>query len=126
MPGTNKKRDRLLGTPAREKASSAISAAALAAVVPTGEMGNEAAGIARTLADTAWSTRKFMNTKEVAQRYGNGAGFWEKLRCAGGGPPYYLIGMRCYYDPTAVEEWLQTRKRTSTSDPGPDHAERAA
>ena len=42
-----------------------------------------------------------------------------KMRLRGDGPPYCKCGPRIViYDITDVENWLATRRRTSTSDPG--------
>jgi hypothetical protein len=46
--------------------------------------------------------------------------YWAKLRCTGEGPEFLRVGARIYYEESAVEAWLATKRRTSTSDPGPD------
>jgi hypothetical protein len=47
-----------------------------------------------------------------------------KMRVSGTGPFYYKVGRRVLYDQVDLDEWLDTRRRRSTSDPGPDHARR--
>ena len=44
----------------------------------------------------------------------------EKLRVIGGGPPYFKRGRSVIYDTADLDEWLTARRRTSTSDPGPE------
>lgn len=46
--------------------------------------------------------------------------FWAKLRCSGEGPEFLRIGSRIYYEEVAVERWLASKRRKSTSDPGPN------
>lgn len=43
----------------------------------------------------------------------------ENWRSLGGGPPYYKLGGRVVYDDAEVDAWLASRRRVSTSDPGP-------
>jgi|DewCreStandDraft_4_1066084.scaffolds.fasta_scaffold109445_2 predicted DNA-binding transcriptional regulator AlpA len=62
--------------------------------------------------------RKFVRTPELAELTGTSKRFWEKLRLAGGGPPYCRFGGIVAYDLNDVLLWLDQRKRTSTSDPG--------
>jgi hypothetical protein len=39
-----------------------------------------------------------------------------KLRCVGGGPPYYKIGKNVFYKVDDLDAWLDGRRRSSTSD----------
>lgn len=41
-----------------------------------------------------------------------------KLRVYGGGPKYIKVGRRVIYDTRDLDEWLESRKRRSTSDAG--------
>lgn len=41
-----------------------------------------------------------------------------KLRVYGGGPPYIKAGSRVIYDTRDLDPWMESRKRTSTSDLG--------
>jgi len=43
----------------------------------------------------------------------------EKWRVTGFGPPYIKQGAAVRYDLRALERWLASRERSSTSDPGP-------
>jgi hypothetical protein len=43
----------------------------------------------------------------------------ENWRVLGIGPAFYKIGNKVYYDEADLSAWLATRKRTSTSDTGP-------
>jgi hypothetical protein len=42
----------------------------------------------------------------------------EKLRCTGGGPPFLKLGRVVVYDEVDLVQWLGSRRRVSTSDPG--------
>jgi hypothetical protein len=42
----------------------------------------------------------------------------QKLRWAGGGPPYYKLD-RIRYRRADLDAWRESRRRISTSDPGP-------
>jgi hypothetical protein len=44
----------------------------------------------------------------------------ERLR--GDGPPYLKVGGRVLYSEEDIAAWLATKRRTSTSDPGPGAA----
>ncbi len=47
----------------------------------------------------------------------------EQLRVKGGGPEYFALGKRAIrYRRHAPENWLDARRRLSTSDPGHDQA----
>lgn len=39
-----------------------------------------------------------------------------KLRCVGGSPPFYKVGRQVLYERTELDQWLDTRRRRSTSD----------
>lgn len=43
-----------------------------------------------------------------------------KMRMSGAGPVYFKVGRRILYDCTDLDAWLDTRRRRSTSDPGPE------
>jgi hypothetical protein len=67
-----------------------------------------------------YEQQRLLSTREAAQRYGLGESTLEKDRVFGQiGFPYLKIGRRVLYDPEQVEKFLQTCRRTSTSDPGP-------
>ena len=47
----------------------------------------------------------------------------EQFRVKGGGPEYFALGKRAIrYRRYVLENWLDARRRVSTSDPGPDEA----
>ena len=47
----------------------------------------------------------------------------EQLRVTGAGPPYFALGKRAVrYKHSDINDWLDARRRKSTSDPGPDEA----
>ena len=60
-----------------------------------------------------------LSTPEAARVVGLSPATLASLRTRGGGPPYLKIDSRVVYDPTDLEAWLDERRRTSTSDPGP-------
>ena len=43
-----------------------------------------------------------------------------KMRVSGTGPSYYKVGRRILYDRMELDGWLDTRRRRSTSNPGPE------
>lgn len=56
-------------------------------------------------------------TPEAAQYIGASTTFLEKARCAGDGPPFIRIGARKVgYLTEDLDAWLESRRRTSTSD----------
>jgi predicted DNA-binding transcriptional regulator AlpA len=59
------------------------------------------------------------DTKEAAGRIGLKPHTLDNWRSLGVGPPFYKLGGRIVYDDTEVDAWLASRRRTSTSDPGP-------
>lgn len=53
---------------------------------------------------------EFYCTKRVAKRYYMSESFLEKLRCYGGGPPYYKIGGAVRYKYSDIELWLEKQR----------------
>lgn len=43
----------------------------------------------------------------------------ETYRVTGEGPVFVKLGKRVFYEQRALDEWLELRRRRSTSDPGP-------
>ena len=43
----------------------------------------------------------------------------EQYRVTGGGPVYLKLGRLVFYEKRALDDWLELRRRRSTSDPGP-------
>jgi hypothetical protein len=67
--------------------------------------------------------KKLFRPKEVKEIYDISEGYQAKLRCSGDGPEYIKLGSKVYYEEAAIERWLSTKRRTSTSDPGPAEPE---
>lgn len=61
---------------------------------------------------------RMMRTSEAAEYCGSSASTFEKLRLFGGGPRYLKLGRRVVYSLTDLDEWLASKRRSSTSDPG--------
>jgi predicted DNA-binding transcriptional regulator AlpA len=59
-------------------------------------------------------TRRLL-TAEAARYCGSTASTFEKLRVYGGGPTYLKIGRRVVYDPSDLDAWLASCRRSSTS-----------
>ena len=59
-----------------------------------------------------------LDTKRAAARVGLAPQTLNKLRCIGGGPPYYKHARKVVYSVPRLDEWLKARLRTSTSDTG--------
>ncbi len=64
--------------------------------------------------------REMLSTTQAAGVLGLSPRTLEQLRVKGGGPEYFALGKRAIrYRRCALEKWLATRQRKSTSDPGP-------
>lgn len=59
-----------------------------------------------------------LDTPALAKKLGVQANTLEKWRVRGEGPTYVKIGRRIAYHPQDVEEWLTSRRATSTSQAG--------
>ena len=59
-----------------------------------------------------------MNAKKAAAFLGVSERTLERLRTEGEGPVYLKFGMTVRYDPADLHDWIEHRKRTSTSDNG--------
>ena len=59
-----------------------------------------------------------LNVAEAARRLGLSVSTLNKLRVFGGGPVFLKLGRRVAYDPSDLEEWLASKRRSSTSDDG--------
>lgn len=60
-----------------------------------------------------------LDTKGAAARVGLAPQTLNKLRCVGGGPPYYKHARKVVYLVREVDEWLRARSRTSTAGTAP-------
>jgi excisionase family DNA binding protein len=58
--------------------------------------------------------------KEAAARLKVSESFLAKKRVTGGGPKFIKVGRVVRYPETALNEYLSTQLRSSTSDVGPD------
>lgn len=63
---------------------------------------------------------EYLTTLEVAHRTRMSTSFFEKMRCAGGGPRYRKCGSSVRYRWLDVVSFMEGRQRGSTSDPGED------
>jgi hypothetical protein len=59
---------------------------------------------------------EFIDVNEAAKRLCVSASFLNKLRLAGGGPPYAKFSKSVRYDWRLVQEWAASRMRRSTSE----------
>lgn len=63
----------------------------------------------------ATATRTLLNTAQVADFLNLSTSYLNKLRLVGGGPRFVKIGRRVAYDFADLTEWIESRKRSSTS-----------
>ena len=61
-----------------------------------------------------------VSPEEAAERLGTQRSTLDNWRWAGKGPRYIKVGGRVRYRLVDLADWLDTRVRTSTSDPGTD------
>ncbi|WP_426027246.1 helix-turn-helix transcriptional regulator [Brevundimonas sp. TWP2-3-4b2] len=61
-----------------------------------------------------------LSVKSAALIVGLSVSTMNKLRVHGGGPTFLKLGRRVVYDPRDLDNWLTSRRRTSTSDQGRD------
>jgi excisionase family DNA binding protein len=59
--------------------------------------------------------RQRLNTREAARYTGLSARTLEKLRIVGGGPEFLKPTRRVLYERTALDAWLSSKRRRSTS-----------
>jgi Helix-turn-helix domain len=65
------------------------------------------------------NTSPFQRTKEAAARVGLAEATLEKLRCLGGGPPYFKPSRkRILYDKHELDAWVRSNRFDSTSNGG--------
>ena len=55
------------------------------------------------------------SVEDAARFVGVSVSVLNKLRVYGGGPAYLKIGRRVLYETTSLEDWLASKRRTSTS-----------
>jgi hypothetical protein len=61
---------------------------------------------------------RLLTEKEVSMRYNIPVGTLQQMRVRGGGPIYIKRGRSVRYRVRDIEEWIHSRRRGSTSDPG--------
>jgi len=61
--------------------------------------------------------KQMLSTPEAASYLGLGKSTLDKLRLRGGGPKFITLGRRVVYDAADLQAWVESRKRTSTSEP---------
>ncbi len=67
-----------------------------------------------------FETPKLLNVNEAADRLGVSVSYLNKLRMiSGAGPVFIRMGTRCCYDPADLTAWIESQKRTSTTDADP-------
>ena len=59
-----------------------------------------------------------LSVERVAELTGLSVAYLNRLRHTGGGCRYSKIGVRCLYRRSDVDEWVNGKRRTSTSDSG--------
>jgi hypothetical protein len=59
-----------------------------------------------------------LRTPDAARYVGLSESTLNKLRVFGGGPPYIKANRCVIYDTRALDQWMASRQRASTSDPG--------
>tara|TARA_R110000764_G_scaffold69361_1_gene143554 strand:+ start:22 stop:228 length:207 start_codon:yes stop_codon:yes gene_type:complete len=60
-------------------------------------------------------TDRNLTTPEAAERLGVSASYLNKARLTGDGPVYLKLGHKVVYDPADLTDWLNARRRSSTS-----------
>ncbi len=61
---------------------------------------------------------EILTPKAVSERLGVSQSTLAKWRLDGSGPAFIKIGAHVAYDASMIEDWLASRVRRSTSDPG--------
>jgi predicted DNA-binding transcriptional regulator AlpA len=59
-----------------------------------------------------------LNVSQAAQYTNLSESFLNRLRSIGGGPTFFKVGSRVLYSSIDIDQWLASRRRTSTSDSG--------
>jgi predicted DNA-binding transcriptional regulator AlpA len=81
------------------------------------ETTEEIAAPPRTLEEFMQSS-EYLATPAAAAFTGLAVSTLNKLRLTGAGPEYIKLGRRVIYARDSVEDWMRSKRRTSTSDPG--------
>ena len=67
------------------------------------------------------SQSKYKKTKDAAEYCGSAKSTFDKIRITGEGPPFIKRGKSVVYDINDLDAWMQSMRRTSTSDLGGSH-----
>jgi predicted DNA-binding transcriptional regulator AlpA len=59
---------------------------------------------------------KLLTPKEVKERLKIGLSWLAKARMRGDGPPFIKIGRAIRYSEAAIQQWMKSRQRLSTSE----------
>ena len=59
---------------------------------------------------------QLLTTDQAAERLGVSPNHLEKLRVIGGGPGFVKLGRAVRYEPTALQDWVASCRRRSTSE----------
>ncbi|NDB68958.1 MAG: DNA-binding protein [Methylocystaceae bacterium] len=62
---------------------------------------------------------RYLNTTQAARILQLSSRTLENFRVRGGGPAFMKFGVRVFYRPEDLFDWVERAVRTSTSDPGP-------
>jgi excisionase family DNA binding protein len=65
------------------------------------------------------NSQKMLSTAQAAEVLGVSASFLNKQRLRGGQIPFYKVGARVLYASRDLADFLESRKRSSTSQIGP-------
>lgn len=60
--------------------------------------------------------KEYFSPKKAADKYDLSESWLAKLRTYGGGPSYIKCGRRVLYNGRVFEDWLESRRRNSTSE----------
>jgi excisionase family DNA binding protein len=71
-------------------------------------------------ADCSNGIANLLDEHEVADLLGISVKTLRTKRCTGESPPFFKVGRLVRYSEADVMEWLQQRRRRSTSDSGPE------
>ena len=66
-----------------------------------------------------FKNHRYLNTAQAARILQLSSRTLEKFRIRGGGPVFMKFGVRVFYRPEDIFDWVEHTVRTSTSDPGP-------
>ena len=66
-----------------------------------------------------FKNHRYLNTAQAARILQLSSRTLEKFRIRGGGPVFMKFGVRVFYRPDDILDWVERTVRTSTSDPGP-------